>query len=134
MQDLQEITNIQQDAPGKTKRWFTSAEDDLYTWVSKDDEEGELIAFEFCYNKLDDEHALHWHRGQAASHMRIDDGDNPGGHKRSPLAVTDGVADMDGIIERYRQVASHIEPVLYAAVLQAMQGITLQTGQQGNPD
>lgn len=64
---------------------------DLFVW---EDEESNIIRFQLCYAKGQDEHAFTWQHPDRYSHHKIDDGEQKGfGHKGSPILVPDGQFD-----------------------------------------
>ena len=113
MQAMIEITGVRQDDSGQQKRWFTSATDDLYIWTV----DGELQTFEYCFDKDVSERALRWRRDFAPAFTRVDAGDHPGGHKRSPILLPEGKPDIVDVVSRLSASASSLEPGLLQALL-----------------
>jgi hypothetical protein len=70
---LREIPATSQRPGEALRRWFYSAEIDLYIWQ---DAAGEIVAFQLCYDKCRNEHALSWKRESGFSHRRVDDGES----------------------------------------------------------
>ncbi len=69
------------------RRWFTSSTMDLVVWL---DETGRLQAFQLCYGKPRQEHALTWSNATGFAHLRVDDGSPPGlGHKNTPILLAE---------------------------------------------
>ena len=64
---MREIQGVRQDDPTRVARWFSAAECDLYTWG--DAASGEIVRFQFCYDKHRDEHLVEW---VAACHGSFD--------------------------------------------------------------
>lgn len=85
------------------RRWFASARCDLIVWLNED---GSPRGFQFCYDKDHREHALTWIAGAGFSHMRVDTGYFPGGHKGTPLLLADGVFDLARIAGIFRDESS----------------------------
>lgn len=114
MQELMEITGIRQDVDGWHKRWFTSATEDLYVWSN-----GRVVrAFEYCFDKDRVERAIRWHCDYAPSYTCIDNGDHPGGYKRSPLLVAGDKPDITYVVRRFCRSARLIESSLFQAIVQ----------------
>jgi hypothetical protein len=87
--------------PGR--RWFTSADIDLFVWVGED---GAPTGFQLCYDKQRREHALTWTRAAGYTHMGVDGGESrPGRYKGTPILVANGAIDFDGIFEQLRSQA-----------------------------
>lgn len=113
---LKEIHNILQDSKDLSKRWFTSDDEDLYIWL----ENSKVVAFEYCYDKLKSEHMLCWHEETLPVHSRVDEGEHPGGYKRSPICVPDGDVDPAQLALKFEASGNHIEPVLYRQILKCL--------------
>ena len=110
---LREIRQVRQHAQGPPRRWFSSPELDLFVWF----EDGAVVAFEVCYDKLCDEHSLHWRPASGFTHTRIDDGEATPFRNDTPIAVPDGVFDVTHIALRFEAVAASVEPALYRFIL-----------------
>ena len=80
---LNEIKHVSQIKHEAKRRWFTSSEMDLMLWFDG----RELIAWQFCYDKNQEEHALSWKKDIGYSHLIVDDGEHGGAlsHKSTPL-------------------------------------------------
>jgi hypothetical protein len=83
---LKEFRSVRQE-PGLLRRWFTDEQMDLIVWY---DEDGQLIGFQLCYDKLRDEHAFTWRPDVGAAHNRIDSGEVVPFVNRTPILVADG--------------------------------------------
>jgi hypothetical protein len=95
---LREIRDVKQ-VPGEPRRrWFSDENFDLIVWV---DPEDQIIGFQLCYDKETKQKALTWLKDDGYQHSRIDDGDNPGKMKASPVLETDGHFDREGIGRRF---------------------------------
>ena len=95
-------------------RWFNSPVADLYVWEHK---AGGIQAFEFCYNKPQDEHALRWADGQGLWHTGIDDGEASPWRNETPIAVADGAFDPESIALEFERVGAMVPPAIYRFVL-----------------
>lgn len=113
---LREITHTRQ-VPGEPRRrWFSSDALDLVVWFGDD---GGIVGFQLCYDKLHAERALTWWaRGHRLQHMAVDDGE-PGGmrHKSSPVLVPDGVLDASKVLADFRAAAHELPPAIVAVVV-----------------
>jgi hypothetical protein len=84
---LREVRNPRQ-VPGEPRRrCFFSHQQDLWVWF---DDGGAPVAFQLCYGKYRDEHAIRWKAGQGFVHERVDDGEAAGLVKQAPILVLDG--------------------------------------------
>jgi hypothetical protein len=105
---LSELKNPRQVPHEPRRRWFTDDYFDLIVWQSP---EGEIIAFQLCYDKGPDERVLIWHRDEGFSHKGIDNGENRDGHyKMTPILIPDGEFNCDPIQMRFRKESRNIDP------------------------
>ncbi len=111
---LREIDSNGRAAQSGRRRWFSAPSADLYVWQ---DGEGRITAFEFCYDKPFDEHALRWETGCGLRHLRIDDGEQAPHVNATPIAVPDGRFDPADIALRFEALAGGIDPRIYRFVL-----------------
>ena len=79
------------------RRWFWSARCDLIVWLS---DNGEVLGFQFCYDKAGPERALTWMSGCGFSHMRVDTGPL---NRETPLLVADGAIEAPRILDLFLQ-------------------------------
>jgi hypothetical protein len=97
---LREIRDVKQ-VPGEPRRrWFSDENFDLIVWFETEDQ---IIGFQLCYDKESEQKALTWLKDDGYQHSRIDDGDNPGKMKASPVLETNGHFDREGIGHRFRE-------------------------------
>jgi hypothetical protein len=110
---LRELLSARQ-IPGETKRrWFSSNLCDLIVWVRDDDSpEG----FQFSYDKGSGEHALTWTNRGGFSHMEVDPGDKPAGHKGAPILLANGMFEAGRILDIFRGEAQLLPPEYVAFV------------------
>jgi hypothetical protein len=78
---------------------------DLIVWFEPG---GQIIGFQLCYDKETDQKALTWLKGGGYQHSRIDDGDNPGKMKASPVLEANGYFDREGIGRLLRESRGHV--------------------------
>ena len=93
--------------PGEpARRWFTSADIDLFVWLAED---GSPTGFQLCYDKQAREHALTWTEAAGYSHMGVDGGESrPGRYKGTPILVANGSIDFDSILDQLRSQAGAV--------------------------
>lgn len=115
---LREIEKTRQHAGEPLRRWFHAQEQDLYVWQ---DEDGTIIAFQLCYDKPDNEHALYWRQDRGFSHLRVDDGENPAGRPQSPLLLADGLFDSAGVTRRFLRLAKNLPPEISRFVIRHLE-------------
>lgn len=98
--------------------WFSDQSHDLFIWAGSDDCPH---AFQFCYNKLQNEHALHWHQLHGYSHFRIDSGESyEDKYKMSPILLADGDVEPVNIAAEFKIISQKVEPKLADFVYQKL--------------
>lgn len=100
-----------------SRRWFTSGDGDLYVWV---DQGGAIQAFELCYRKGRDEHALRWRAGAGLDHVRVDDGEPGPRVNATPIAVADGEFDPVAVALAFEALGARLPPPLFRLVLSTL--------------
>lgn len=79
---LHEIGRVRQDSRRGMRRWFQDGYFDLYVWQ---DDQGEPIAFQLCYDRQHAEGAIGWVRGESYTHARVDHARKAAGPPASPI-------------------------------------------------
>jgi len=97
---LREIRDVSQVRGEPSRRWFSDEDFDLIVWI---DPENRILGFQLCYDKQTEQKALTWLKDDGYQHNRIDDGDNPGKMKASPVLEANGHFDREGIGRRFRE-------------------------------
>ncbi len=104
---LREVLNVQQ-APGEAKRrWFFCHEQDLSVWFGED---GAPLAFQLAYGKYRDEHAIRWKAGRGFAHERVDDGENGGPVKATPIVLANGLFPAQEVLEKFLELSAELPP------------------------
>lgn len=118
-EQLQEVTcGLQQD--GKlTKRWYNCQSADLFFWHDKN----KLVRFEFCYNKHQNEHSLRWQHKTGFTHARVDDGENNGINKSSPILINEKRIDSDYIFTQFKEISDKVEFETRVFIMRKLLGI-----------
>lgn len=125
---LREILNIKQHPDEPFRRWFHCQEQDLYIWQ---DSVSEITAFQLCYNKPHNEHAIYWRKDRGYSHLRVDNGDNLAPSSQTPLLVADGLFNPETLIHRFEHLGKALPREISAFVLEHLKNYP-QTAQQNN--
>ena len=110
---LREIT----DESKPNERWFTDEEIDLYVWL----EEGSIVAFQLCYNKAQDEHALTWRAEGGLSHTLVDTDDASPGRNMSPLLLKHGTEVLKPPLEEFNTRSAQVPKEITSFILSKMQ-------------
>ena len=114
MSTLRELRHVRQ-IPGELRRrWFASDYFDLIAWFHDD---GQLAGFHLHYDKFRDEKVFMWEVGGALRHQSVDDGDNPGRMKMTPLIGRAIEADVQPIADRFAAESAEMDASLAARVL-----------------
>lgn len=121
---LTEITRTRQIPGEPPRRWFASQEQDLYVWHDSD---GEIVAFQLCYSKYRNEHAVYWKRQAGFTHLSVDDGEATTLAGATPILLADGCFDRDAVIERFLALSvrlpNEIAQFVIARLLQFPSGL-----------
>lgn len=114
---LHEIGHIRQDSDRGLRRWFQDDYFDLYTWQ---DANGALVAFQLCYQRNRDEGVVSWTAAEGFSHARVDSGEHPFKHARSPLLRSDGTPPFFRIYSRFLDATRGFEAALREPLLERL--------------
>lgn len=111
---LREDKKVRQVNGEPPRRWFSDDYFDLIVW---NDEVGDVFAFQLCYDRLGDEHALVWHAERGYSHYRVDQGEIGSLRKATPMMMADGLVDMDKLRIRFVDASTQLEPDMIQVLL-----------------
>ena len=94
--------------PGEPRRrWFEDNYFDLLVW---ENESGQIVEFQLCYDKLHYQRSLIWNEKSGYLHNKVDDGENnPGKYKATPILVDDGIFDAETIAEKFKYKSKDID-------------------------
>ena len=115
---LHEIRKTRQHPGEPHRRWFHSQEQDLYIWQ---DNNRKIVAFQLCYNKPHNEHALYWRHDRGFSHLQVDDGEGMASTSQAPILLADGVFDAESVTQRFRTLAMEIPSTIAAFVVERLE-------------
>lgn len=116
---LLEIRHVRQ-IPGEgQRRWFTCKDLDSILWF----EDQELIAWQFCYDKEQHEHALSWRKGMSFTHMAVDNGEGSGGmaYKSTPLLREAQAVYLERVEQLFAQNCAKLPADLAHRILKQIQ-------------
>lgn len=103
---LKEEKNVRQYQGEGRRRWFYDNYFDLITWHDAKDD---ISGFQLCYDKGGSERVLTWQKSKGYSHNKIDDGEVPGEHKKTPILVVDGKFNKSAIAEKFGRDSKEID-------------------------
>ena len=104
---LKEIKNVRQIPGEPLRRWFTDSYFDLIVWL---DDDTNIIEFQLCYDKSDDERVLTWRKNDNYTHDHVDQGeDKPRRRKATPVFLPDGIFDNSSIAKIFAESSIEID-------------------------
>lgn len=103
---LQKIRGVRQDDESKERNWFQDGFFDLFVWTGK---AGEVVGFQLCYDRLNNERVLAWSEAGGFVHRRIDDGEHTPVKNMSPIMVADGLFAAGSIAAEFGVRAAGLE-------------------------
>jgi len=89
-------------------RLFTDNFFDLYVWAEHENDV--IIGFRLCYDKQGCFRALTWDNENGFFHDQINEGDNPGLLKQTPILTPDGIFQKQNILTKFREESKEIDP------------------------
>ncbi len=113
---LRELKKVSQRESEARRRWFADSYFDLIVWYEPDTPD-QILGFQLCYDKANDEHALTWKRQSGFTHHSIDDGQPDAVTNMTPILVPDGIIPVDDVRGRFAAVCGSIDPVIADLVL-----------------
>ena len=103
------------------RRWFTDENLDLIVWYTY---QNEIIGFQLCYDKKQNEHSITWDNKNEFNHNRIHSGEEAGGKlKQSPILVADGVFPQKRVFDLFLKNCKQLEFEIANFVIKKLQSI-----------
>jgi hypothetical protein len=119
---LREIPDVVQDDPSCRRRWFQDDYFDLFVLET----DGELAAFELCYDIRSNERALAWSRTGRYFH---DGGTSPSGDFIGAQLGSGDAIGADPIIARFERAAADLPESLRRALTARLREYALQNAE-----
>lgn len=94
------------------RRWFTDDFFDLFVWYTA---AGEVLGFQLCYDKLQDQHALTWRSDLGFTHKRVDDGGRTR-RQATEWLLPDGSFNCDPILTRFLRESARVDPDIVSLI------------------
>ena len=66
------------------------------------------VAFQLAYGKYRDEHAIRWKAGKRFVHERVEDGENAGVIKQTPILVQDGPFSASNVVDQFLAMSKEV--------------------------
>jgi hypothetical protein len=105
---LREYQNARQVEGEPRRRWFGDRFFELIVWES---EPGQLLGFQLCNAKGNDEHAVAWKAATGLTHHRVDDGESSADYrKKTPILVPDGELAHRRAAAMFKDASAGIDP------------------------
>lgn len=119
MNALKEIRAVRQNPGERKRRWFTSAQMNLYVWQSR---AGTPVKFQLCYDQERKEKALTWSRQGGCVHEGVDAGDSAAGKaKQAAILVADGAVNADDLAADFSRAAKGLPAEITGYVLEKLE-------------
>ena len=113
--------NTRQDCD-QQRLWFSDTDHDVFVWL---DNNGQVVSFQFSYNKLHNEHIIVWHKDKGYSHNKIDNGEAANGHyKMTPIMIPDDEADFSKLAAEFKHISSELDSSLTDYIHQKLSGVS----------
>jgi len=119
---LREIPDVIQDDPSNRRRWFQDDYFDLFVLET----DGELAAFELCYDIRSNERALAWGRASGYFH---DGGTSASGDFIGAQLASGDPLEADPIIARFERAAAGLPEALRQALTARLREYALQNAE-----
>ena len=108
MEPITENRKVRQRVKEGYRRWFVNSFFDIIVWYDKPG--GDLIGFQFCFQKNKSERAFTWTREYQSSHIVSDASTGFGiGHLGSAILQGDGGMIPETVIERFERESGEID-------------------------
>ena len=106
---LRAIKTDKDDSNHLKRLWFSDQDNDLFIWLDNEIP----VAFQFSYNKQQDEHTINWGAQRGYSHERIDNGEaDISNYKMTPIMVPNGALNQQRVSQIFKSISQNIEPEL----------------------
>lgn len=91
------------------KRWFQDDYFDLFTWQS---EQGDIVVFQLCYDRLGKERVIIWDSEQGFAHHCVDDGESSPNKNMTPVFVSMAKFSYDEVVTPFIQESQQIDKAI----------------------
>jgi len=116
---LEEILEVRQNPGEDPRRWFRSADWDLYVWF-EDTAQSKPRGWQLCYDRSQQEKSLSWFPGQGFRHQLVDDGDAVYANKGSAILTEDAGPIPPVLLPRFAEESATMEPSLRQWMLEKL--------------
>lgn len=114
---LREIGSVRQDCDRGLRRWFQDDDFDLYVWQRPD---GQLIAFQLCYERGRAEGMIGWSAANGYIRGRVDAARDSPKRAMTPIVRPNALVPYFKIYRRFLLASAGCEPALRAALEQRL--------------
>lgn len=112
---LAEIRSAANHIGGARRRWFCSANMDLFLWQG---ETNEILGFQFCYDKDYQQRMFSWFADSGYQHCHIDNGEASPKRNMSPILLANAAPYNHDLISRFCASAVNIDSQIMECVTQ----------------
>ncbi|MDX2226854.1 MAG: hypothetical protein SFY92_07180 [Verrucomicrobiae bacterium] len=116
---LKEYPSSQRE-PKLRRRWFSDDSLDLIVWFNA---RREIRAFQICYGKPYEEHAVAWSAESGFFHSRIDDGEENPGKNKTPVFGRELPPLKDRLLGEFRTRSQSLSPLLSRFILEKLESM-----------
>ncbi|MCK5524778.1 MAG: hypothetical protein KAI83_16760 [Thiomargarita sp.] len=109
---------LKQDEPSSIKRWFQDDYFDLFIWQNNI---GQIISFQLCYDRLENERVISWDQERGFGHHRVDDGESSPYKNMTPIFIKEGVfLSYNEVVPKLIQSGRQISQDITSFILQKL--------------
>ncbi|HEC13125.1 MAG TPA: hypothetical protein ENI80_07725 [Acidiferrobacteraceae bacterium] len=112
---LTEIPSTSNHTGDIRRRWFNDATVDLFLWQGKTDE---ILGFQFCYNKYNQERMISWFADSGYQHCHVDNGEVSPKRNMSPILLANTTPYNHNLVYRFCASAINIDSKITDSVAQ----------------
>ena len=99
------------------KRWFQDDYFDLFTWQS---EQGDVVVFQLCYDRLGKERVIVWDEEQGFAHHCVDDGEASPNKNMTPVFLSMAKFSYEEVVTPFIQASQGIDETIRRFVTQKL--------------
>lgn len=115
---LIELNITQMNSPAYCyKRWFQDDYFDLFTWQ---DEKGDVIIFQLCYDRLGTERVIIWDNKQGFAHHQVDDGETAPNKNMTPVFISRAKFSYDEVVTPFIHESQQMDATIRQFVVKKL--------------
>lgn len=114
---LQEVKLHRQDEPNRLKRWFQDDYFDVFSWQAPN---GEIVAFQLCYDRKGSERVISWDHRHGFEHSQIDDGEDSPQRNMTPVFSNCIMFSENTVIKTFEHASRQIDTQVSQFIVQQL--------------